>query len=289
MAGTLSIVATPIGHLDDITVRALNVLRAVQLIAAEDTRRTARLLAHFGIQTPTLSFHEHNARSRVPGLVRRLQAGDSVALVSDAGTPVLSDPGLELIQACIRDGLTVDPVPGASAPLALGMVSGFPLIPWTIHGFPPTRAKDRMRWLAGLAETPHTVSFLEAPHRMGRLLGEMAEILDSRPIAIGRELTKIHQTVYRGTASNVSIDVSQFRGEFTIMLGPAPEPGSGGADSSKIIPDDQVLASEFFHMTNNERSGRRRAIKALAERHGLSAGAVYAAVERVKVSNEVPS
>src|SRR5688572_503342 len=143
MSGTLFVVATPIGNLEDVTLRALRVLQTVVLIAAEDTRRTARLLSRHGISTPTLSFHEHNTRSRIPQLLARLKAGDSIALVTDAGTPGVSDPGAELVAACVEAGIEIDPVPGVSAPLAAAIASGFPLVPLTIFGFAPARSKDR--------------------------------------------------------------------------------------------------------------------------------------------------
>ena len=148
MAGTLFVVATPIGNLEDITLRALRTLREVQVIAAEDTRRTAKLLTHHGISTPTLSFHEHNTRSRLPQLLARLDEGGNVALVTDAGTPGVSDPGMELVQACIGRGIPVDALPGASAPLVAAVASGFPLEPFTILGFPPHRLKARSIWFA---------------------------------------------------------------------------------------------------------------------------------------------
>ncbi len=151
MSGTLFVVATPIGNLEDITLRALRVLREADVIAAEDTRRTAKLLAHYSIATSALSFHAHNTRSRLPQLLARLERGEAVALVSDAGTPGISDPGIELIQACWGKGIPVDPVPGASAPLAAAVASGFPLEPLTIFGFVPARSKARIEWWARAA------------------------------------------------------------------------------------------------------------------------------------------
>jgi len=150
MSGTLFVVATPIGNLEDITLRALRVMREADLIAAEDTRRTAKLLNHYAISTPTISFHEHNSRTRVPQLLARLKTGGKIALVSDAGTPGIADPGIALVQACWQHGVHVDPVPGASAPLAAAVASGFPLEPLTFCGFVPARAKDRDAWLQRL-------------------------------------------------------------------------------------------------------------------------------------------
>src|SRR5687767_6720785 len=200
-AGTLFVVATPIGNLEDITLRALRVLREAHVVAAEDTRRTARLLAHHGITTPTLSFHEHNTRSRMPQILARLEAGESVALVTDAGTPGVSDPGVELVRACIDRGIPVDPIPGASAPLAAAAASGFPLEPLTIFGFVPSRTKDRKTWLREVAGVPHTFTFFEAPHRIAETLREMASLFGERPIMVGRELTKLHQDLISGSSS----------------------------------------------------------------------------------------
>ena len=205
MSGTLFVVATPIGNLEDVTLRALRVLREVDLIAAEDTRRTARLLAHHGISTPSVSFHQHNVRVRIPQLMSRLEGGANVALVTDAGTPGVSDPGAELVDACVKANVPIDPVPGVSAPLAAAVVSGFPLIPLTIFGFPPRRAKDRKSWLAALLSTPHTATFFESPQRIQSTLDELSPILGNRPIVLGRELTKRYQQLLRGTASSVRV------------------------------------------------------------------------------------
>ena len=180
MSGTLYVVATPIGNLEDITLRALRVLREADVIAAEDTRRTAKLLTHYGIDTPTLSVHEHNMRSRVPQLLDRLHSGAHVALVTDAGVPGVSDPGVELVQACAEAGIPVDPVPGPNAALTAAVASGFPLTPLTILGFPPVRGKARTSWFLGLAQIKHTVTFFEAPHRIAQTLVELSDLLDKR-------------------------------------------------------------------------------------------------------------
>src|SRR5688572_1978923 len=187
MPGILYVVATPIGNLEDITLRALRVLREVTLIAAEDTRRTAKLLTHYGISTPTLSFHEHNSRERIPRLLARLTAGDSIAVVTDAGTPGVSDPGAELVHACVAAGVPVDPLPGASAPLTAVVASGFPVLPLTIYGFAPSRSKDRISFLQAVSELKSTVAFFESPHRIAGTLAEAALCLGNRPIMLGRE------------------------------------------------------------------------------------------------------
>src|ERR1044071_1024398 len=218
MSGTLYVVATPIGNLEDITLRALRVLREVGVIAAEDTRRTSRLLSHHVIATPTISFHEHNTHTRVPQLISRLERGEDVAVVTDAGTPGVSDPGLELVQAAINRDITVDPIPGASAPLAALIASGFPLSPFTVFGFAPPRSKDRKRWLEDVAKTPNTWSFFEAPHRIQATLEDAASVFGERPIVVARELTKVHQEFLRGTASQLAPPGASRKGEITSIV-----------------------------------------------------------------------
>jgi 16S rRNA (cytidine1402-2'-O)-methyltransferase len=276
-AGTLYVVATPIGNLEDITLRALRVLREAQLIAAEDTRRTARLLAHHAIPTPMVSFHEHNTRSRIPALLSRLKAGDRVALVTDAGTPGVSDPGSELVNACLSTDIPVVPVPGASASLAAATVSGFPLVPLTVMGFPPTRSKARKDWLGQLAATSHTVTFFEAPHRILRTLVEMATVLGERPIMVGRELTKIHEELLFGTTSTVASRLSDPRGEFTIVVGPIQV-----IDPQEVETSDADVARMFGLKTENGRLTRRQAVAELASELRKSSKDVYAAIERAK-------
>lgn len=277
MTGTLFVVATPIGNLEDITLRAVRVLREVSLIAAEDTRRTAKLLNHFGIATPTTSFHEHNRQARLPVLLARLREGASIALVSDAGTPLLSDPGLDLVQGCITEGIAVDAVPGASAPLALGVLSGFPMYPMTVMGFSPHRSSDRKAWLAGVAAIDHPVTFFESPHRVRALLADIAEICGDRPMCLGRELTKVHQQVLRGTATQIGAQDFPEKGEFTVMLGPAVRTAE-----APVQADDAGLLSEFRHVTDSGGLGRREGLRVLAQRHGLSQREVFAALERAK-------
>jgi 16S rRNA (cytidine1402-2'-O)-methyltransferase len=278
MSGTLYVVATPIGNLEDITLRALRVLREVDVIAAEDTRRSARLLAHHGIGTRTISFHEHNTRSRVPQLISRLEAGESVAVVTDAGTPGVSDPGLELVKEAIDRGIRVDPIPGASAPLTALIASGFEVAPFTVFGFAPSRSHARIKWLAEIAETPHTFSFFEAPHRIQATLRQAGDILGERQIIVGRELTKVHQEVLRGTASEVAELLSEPRGEFTVVVGPVDKT----LESNEIRMTDEDVAREFWLMTENGHASRRQMVTELARRSGRSAKDVYSAIERAK-------
>lgn len=277
MSGSLFVVATPIGNLEDITLRALRVLREVDLIAAEDTRRTARLLAHHGISTPTISFHAHNTASRLPHLVGRLEAGERVAVVTDAGTPGVSDPGAELVHACRARGIPVDPVPGVSAPLAAAVASGFPLTPLTIWGFAPARPKERRAWLTVVGTVAHTFTFFEAPHRIRQTLEDAAEEWGERPMAVGRELTKRHQEVIFGTARSVAAELVTAKGEFTVVVGPAIP-----VAPPRMAASDADILHEFCLITKSGGGSRRQAIVAVARKFGWTNRQVYAAVESAK-------
>jgi 16S rRNA (cytidine1402-2'-O)-methyltransferase len=282
MSGTLYVVATPIGNLEDITLRALRVLREADIIAAEDTRRTARLLRHHGISSPTTSFHEHNARSRSAQLIGRLEAGQRVAVVTDAGTPGVSDPGLELVTLAIERGIRVEPIPGPSAPLAALVASGFPVMPFTMFGFAPARSKDRHEWLRSIAVTTHTFSFFETPHRIRDTLADAAVVFGVRPIIVARELTKVHEEFLRGTAAQVLERLSTPRGEYTIVVGPA----DNCHELNAITTSDHDVVAEFWHLTNIGRSSRREIVKELARKSGRSSKEIYTAIERGKNSPE---
>jgi 16S rRNA (cytidine1402-2'-O)-methyltransferase len=281
MSGTLFVVATPIGNLEDVTLRALRVLRQVDLIAAEDTRRTAKLLSHHGISTPTMSFHAHNTRGRMPQLLSRLRGGQSIALVSDAGTPGVSDPGEELIRACVEENITVDPIPGASAPLAAVVASGFPVLPLTVFGFTPNKTAARAAWLAMIAGIRHTVAFFESPQRIVRTLNEAVPHLGERQIIVARELTKIHQELLRGTCAELARLLTTARGEITVVVGPLKEPVN-----VSVSPDESVVAAEFRSLTSIGRSSRRAVVSELAEKFRLPAREIYAIIERRKKSVE---
>jgi len=282
MSGTLFVVATPIGNLEDITIRALRVLREVDLIAAEDTRRTAGLLAHHGIPTPTTSFHAHNARIRTPQLVAALQHGTSIAVVTDAGTPGISDPGAELVAACVAAGLAVEPVPGVSAPLTAAIASGFPLNSLTILGFAPSRSNARIQFLSRLSALEGAVSFFETPHRIRDTLAEAISILGDRPIVVGRELTKLHEEFLRGTAQSVLGLLTDPKGEFTVVIGPAALATAPAIE----LPDDATIAREFGCLTETTPVGRRQAVSTVARRYGRPTREIYAAIERAKKSGE---
>jgi len=278
MPGTLFIVSTPIGNLEDVTYRALRVLREVALVAAEDTRRSAKLLSHFDIHTPTTSFYEHNEREKLPRLLERLQAGDDVAVVSDAGTPGISDPGYRLVKAAVAAGIRVEAVPGASAILAALVASGLPTHAFTFAGFPPARERARERWLGALANRVETLVFFESPHRVRETLEAALRVLGDRPALVGRELTKLHETLVRGPISSILGLLGQPRGEFTIVIGPAGPPESVPVE----LPADGALLSEFHHLTKTGNLGRRDAVARLAERYLKPAREVYAAIERAK-------
>lgn len=279
MSGTLYVVSTPIGNLDDITVRALDTLKSVGLVAAEDTRRTGLLLRHFGIATPTTSLHEHNESEKAPALLRKLSDGTDIALVSDAGTPLVADPGQRLIAAAIEGGIRVVPIPGASAVLAALAASGYAADTFVFAGFAPSRSKDRKSWLKRFSEEPRAVVFFETPHRIQQTLSEMADILVDRPITITRELTKLHETVISTSARKaLALEIPE-RGEFTIVLGPYAKP----VDEPKAV-DDEELSAYFCQMTDSADLSRRKALVATADKFGLSPNDVYARLERLKAS-----
>ena len=216
---TLHLVATPIGNLEDISARALRVLREVNLIAAEDTRHTGRLLQHYGIQTPCISYHEHNKLTRMERVLTALEAGD-VALVSDAGTPALNDPGYELVRAVLAVGHNVSPIPGACAPIAALVASGLPTDTFLYLGYLPRRQVERQRLLQSIAGLPHTLIFLETPHRLLEALADLIAQLGDRAIGVARELTKLHEEIFRGTLSQAQAHFTSQppRGEFTLVV-----------------------------------------------------------------------
>jgi 16S rRNA (cytidine1402-2'-O)-methyltransferase len=279
MPGTLFVVATPIGNLEDITARALRVLREVALIAAEDTRRTARLLGHYAITTPTTSLHEHNESRRIPALLARLEQGQNIALVSDAGTPTISDPGHRLVRAAGEAGCRVEPIPGPSALMAALAASGFPAEQFTFLGFPPTKARDRAIWLEQLKSSSRTVVFFEAPHRiMSTLEALRMTIGDARRICVARELTKLHEELVIGPIYDVLRRLGRPLGEFTVVV----DIGQTTDFVAPGLPPDTRLLHELGLMTENGRSSRRQAIALLARRFNSTPNEIYAAIERAK-------
>ncbi|HEV3216266.1 MAG TPA: 16S rRNA (cytidine(1402)-2'-O)-methyltransferase [Vicinamibacterales bacterium] len=277
MPGRLYVVSTPIGNLDDITLRALNTLKSVALVAAEDTRRTSILLRHFGIGTPSISLHDHNERQKLPQLLQKLEAGSDIALVSDAGTPLVADPGQRLIAAAIARGIAVVPIPGASAVLAALTVSGLSGDAFVFAGFVPSRSNDRIKWLRSLANEQRPLVFFETPHRIQKTLAELPQILGDRPIVIARELTKLHEEVIRtATTQLAQLNITR-RGEFTIVVGPKADSSA----NAQVIDDSQVYRY-FCHLTETGEVGRRPAITRTAQYFGLSTKLVFATLEKFK-------
>lgn len=278
MPGTLYVVATPIGNLEDVTLRALRVLREVALIAAEDTRRTARLLQHYSISTRTTSLHEHNERSKTASLVAQLLAGDSIALVSDAGTPVISDPGVHLVAEAHRAGISVQPIPGPNAAIAALSASGIPHDEFIFVGFPPSRSSDRKRWLKRLEAETRVLVFYEAPHRIRPTLEDVLQVLGNRVVALGRELTKVHEKLVIRPISEHLTGGLEERGEFTVVVAGA----SDASGEEKPAPSPEQLSVEIGHLIDNEPVSRREAIRTLAKRHGLSNREVFNLLEEAK-------
>ncbi len=281
MPARLFVVATPIGNLADITLRAVETLKQVTLIAAEDTRRTAILLRHYGVTTRTTSLHAHNEREKTPLILEKLADGNDVALVSDAGTPVVSDPGQRLIRAAIDASVRVIPIPGPSAVMAALGVCGWPADEFLFAGFPPVRTNALLSWLKKISAYTGPVVFFEAPHRIKKTLQAMADVLGERPITLNRELTKLHEEIIRTTPRNGVELVKQPRGEFTVVLAPI----ASSESPRDIVIDDRAIYDCFCRMTETKRLSRRQAISATAHEFGLSTNLVYSAVERAKKSS----
>ncbi|MCB2147682.1 MAG: 16S rRNA (cytidine(1402)-2'-O)-methyltransferase [Deltaproteobacteria bacterium] len=230
----LYVVATPIGNLEDITLRAIKTLKGVDLIAAEDTRHTARLLSHYRIRTPLISCHEHNERQRTPELIDKIRSGGSVALVSDAGTPSVSDPGYRMVRAAVESGLPVFPIPGVSAAVTGLCASGLPTDAFVFQGFTPKKKGKRMELLASLAAEPRTLIFYESPRRVSVFLDEIRAVMGDRRAVLAREMTKLHEEFIRGTLSEILIvlaDRPEVKGECTLMV-------DGAAASDSVSTDD---------------------------------------------------
>ncbi|WP_281063279.1 16S rRNA (cytidine(1402)-2'-O)-methyltransferase [Leptolyngbya sp. Cla-17] len=265
---TLYIVGTPIGNLEDMTFRAVRILQGVDAIAAEDTRHTGKLLHHFQITTPQVSYHEHNLITRTVELVERLQQGQAIALVSDAGMPGISDPGYELVKACVEVGLTVVPIPGCSAVVAALIASGLPSDRFVFEGFLPAKPKDRRTHLERLKSESRTLVFYEAPHRLRQTLQDLLMLGDDRAIVLARELTKLHEEFWRGTIAE-AIDHYRDRdpiGEFTLVL--------AGAELNPLILSDDALKIELQALLSQGHS-RSEASRQLAQQTALPRRQIY--------------
>ena len=267
MSGTLYVVATPIGNLEDITLRALRILREVDLIACEDTRQTRKLMDHYGIGKPMISYHEHNEKARAEELVRELGSGKSVALVSDAGTPLIADPGYRLVELAREQGIAVSPIPGCSALLAALSASGLPTDSFSFRGFLPAKRAQRRKALEPWKTADTTVIFYETPHRILDALEDIAAVLGPRRIVLARELTKIHEEFLRGTAGELKSALAQrgsIKGEFVVMA------GKGEAQEDQATTIEQAVEELMRAGTP-----RMEAFKVVAKRRGLSKREVY--------------
>jgi 16S rRNA (cytidine1402-2'-O)-methyltransferase len=267
LAAGLYLVATPIGNLSDISLRALSVLARAPLIAAEDTRHSKKLLSHFGIDTPLTPYHEHNAERERPKLLARIRSGYAVALISDAGTPLVSDPGYKLVRDALDEGLTVTSIPGPSATLAALTSAGLPTDTFLFAGFLPPRSGARQTRLATLKDVPATLILFETAPRLAKALADMAEILGPREAVIARELTKLHETVLRGTLDTLAEDLAEqtVKGEVVVVIAP-PRAEENEIDDARILADlKAALKTQSF----------RDAVRGVTEAHGVKRARVY--------------
>lgn len=277
--GTLYLVATPIGNLEDITLRGLRILREVSLIAAEDTRHTRRLLAHYEISTPCISYHEHNKLARLDTIMEALKGGD-IALVSDAGTPALSDPGYELVAACVAAGVTISPLPGPGAPTAALVASGLPTDRFFYLGFLPRRSKERQALFAELADFPSTLVCFETPHRLVAALSDALEVLGNRRVVAAREITKLHEEFVRLRIEEALRHFEEHppRGEFTLVIaGAAASSAAWGEEETSKEPAPPDEAAILRRMEELHAQGERSssAARLVAKEMGVPRSMVY--------------
>ena len=279
--GCLYVVGTPIGNLEDITLRALRILKEVDVIACEDTRHTQKLLNHYNIAKTLVSYHEHNEMTRSPELLIQLEQGAKIALVSDAGMPLVSDPGYRLVTLCVRHKIPVVPIPGPSAVLAALTAAGLPSEEFLFVGFLPQRSGERRRMLEQLRIEERTIVFYEAPHRVQESIAEAQEILGDRPACIAREVTKLHEEFLRGRLSQLAESLSETpaRGEVTVVIGP-PEPSAvrRQADST------QSLSDRVEELIRQAKLDRKEALKLAAKERGITRRAAYDQILQAKRS-----
>lgn len=280
MHPTLYIVATPLGNLEDMTYRAVRTLNEVDLIAAEDTRHSLKLLNHFGISKPLSSYFDHNQQFKGERILNALRQGRSVALISDAGTPCVSDPGYRLVRDALAEGIRVVPIPGPCAAITALSASGLPSDSFTFAGFPPARQTKRRAFLAGLASFPGTLLIYEAPHRLEECLNDMAEVLGERRIVVARELTKIYEEFIRGSISQVQEAISggKVRGEVVILV------AAGETSREPGEPLEVILK----RLMDREGLSLKDAARRAAELAGVSRGQAYAEALRLKQDPPVP-
>jgi 16S rRNA (cytidine1402-2'-O)-methyltransferase len=280
----LYIVATPIGNLEDITLRALRVLKEVDLVACEDTRQTRKLFNHYGITTRTISYHEHNEMTRAAELVKQMQEGASLALVTDAGMPGISDPGFRLISMAIRHHIPVIPIPGASAFLAALVASGLPADSFRFSGFLPSKRGERRAALEAIKTSPRTQVFYEAPHRVLEALEDIVEILGGdRHIVIAREVTKLHEEFLRGCAVEILQALKSrdgVKGEFTLLIAKADE-GKPPLTAS-VAPTPLPIRQRLCEVMEKDKLDEKAALKKVAKERGISKSEAYRELQRSK-------
>jgi 16S rRNA (cytidine1402-2'-O)-methyltransferase len=274
--GSLYVVSTPIGNLEDISLRALRILKEADMIACEDTRQTMKLLAHFDIPKRLVSYHEHNEITRAAEIVIELEQGAKVALVSDAGTPAISDPGYRLVHLCLRHGIQVVPVPGASALVAALAASGMPIEEFVFAGFLPSRPTERRKSLRALAGEPRTLALYEAPHRLLDALEDALEILGNRPAVVAREVTKIYEEFLRGHLEDLVEAVRQKapRGEITLLIGPPDGHAQHATDAANPL-NAIPLARHVEEIMKARSIDRKAALKQAARERGLTRREAY--------------
>ncbi len=279
-AGKLYVVGTPIGNLEDITLRAIRILKEVDLIACEDTRQTQKLLNHYHIQTPTISYHEHNEMTRAPELVIKIEEGTSIALVTDAGMPVVSDPGFRLVHLAVRHNVPVIPIPGASAFVAALAASGMPVDKFRFLGFLPSKRTARKRALEDQATATRTLIFYEAPHRIIETLKDIRTVLGDRDVVLAREVTKVHEEFMRGTVSEIlnRLKDSTVKGEITLLVGGASEKADVPAAGSSIKQEVEAIMAE-------RGLDHRAALKAAAKARGISRSEAYRLLQAEKADS----
>jgi 16S rRNA (cytidine1402-2'-O)-methyltransferase len=269
--GTLYLIGTPIGNLEDITLRALRLLRQADVVACEDTRQTQKLMNHFEIRAKTVSYHEHNERTRAPELVQRLERGDDVALVSDAGMPGISDPGYRLVALCVRRRIPVVPIPGPTALVASLAASGLPTHAFQFLGFAPAKRSQRRKFFEELKPYPATSVFYEAPHRILETMADALDVLGDRPAVVAREITKLHEEFLRGSCSELLAELrsrGRIQGETTVLLGGAREQ-AGPAESA------QSLKERVDELMSQQNLTRMEALKIVARERNLSKSEAY--------------
>ncbi len=275
-SGCLYIVATPIGNLEDITLRALRILKEADAIACEDTRQTLKLLSHFDIQKRLISYHEHNEITRAPEIVIELEQGAKIALVSDAGTPAISDPGHRLVSLCVRHGIKVVPVPGASAFVAVLAASGMPVDEFAFVGFLPARQSARRKALRSLAAEARTLALYEAPHRLSDTLEDALEILGNRPAVVAREVTKVYEEFLRGHLQDIvgAVRKKPARGEITLLIGP-PDGQTPHAESAEKAAIAVPLSHRVEEIMKEQGIDRKAALKQAARERGITRREAY--------------